>query len=198
MSSRTSDRILAAARALLEEDGDAAPSMSAIARRAGISRQALYLHVPDRTALLLALVADVDEREDLQVGLAAMRAATDGASELRAWLEMQAWRNPRIAPLGRALDDARHEDAASAAAWRNRADQRLRGATSIVGRLRREGLVHRSWAASEATALVWELASFRVWDDLVNDAGLPPDRYVEIVHCAALAALAAPVTGGRR
>jgi hypothetical protein len=42
--------------------------------------------------------------------------------------------------------------------------------------------------------LLWELASFQVWDDLVNDAALPPDRYVEIVVAAALTALAGPVS----
>jgi hypothetical protein len=34
----------------------------------------------------------------------------------------------------------------------------------------------------------------RVWDDLVNDARIAPDRYVEIITAAALGALGAPVT----
>jgi hypothetical protein len=40
---------------------------------------------------------------------------------------------------------------------------------------------------------VWELTSFRVWDDLVNEAGLKPGRYTEIVTTSVLATLAAPV-----
>jgi hypothetical protein len=75
----------------------------------------------------------------------------------------------------------------------------MRGATAIVQRLRGEGRVHRSWKTANAAALVWELASFRVWDDLVNEAGLTPQRYVEIVTTAVLATLAAPLPrGGRR
>jgi len=56
--------------------------------------------------------------------------------------------------------------------------------------------MHRSWRTAEAAALVWELASFRVWDDLVKEAGLPPERYTEIVTTSVLATLAAPVRRG--
>ncbi|MGH2885000.1 MAG: hypothetical protein ACRDPA_20235 [Solirubrobacteraceae bacterium] len=46
--------------------------------------------------------------------------------------------------------------------------------------------------------LLSELTSFRVWDDLVGDAGLEPARYAEIITGAALAAVAAPVGGPGR
>jgi hypothetical protein len=69
----------------------------------------------------------------------------------------------------------------------------MRGAVAIVDRLRAEGRLDLSWAPDEAAKLIWELTSFRVWDDLVTEAGLAPERYVEIVTTAALAALASPV-----
>ena len=56
--------------------------------------------------------------------------------------------------------------------------------------------MHRSWTNDEAATLAWELLSFRVWDDLVNEAGLAPARYVEIVTAAGLAALSAPSSPG--
>ena len=167
--------------------------MSELAREVGISRQALYLHFPSRTALLLALVEHVDEREDLAGEVARVEAARDGAAQVRAWVEMQARRNPRIAPLARALDQARHEDDAAAAAWTDRSRNRLRGAAAIVARLRSEQRVHRSWTAGDAVTLLWEIAGFRVWDDLVNEAGMSPGRYVDVTTATALAALAAPV-----
>ena len=105
---------------------------------------------------------------------------------------MQVRRNPRIAPLARALDQARREDEAAAAAWHDRSQNRLRGATAIVARLQAEGRVHRGWSSGDAATLLWELVSFRVWDDLVNDARMPPARYVDVVTATALAALAAP------
>jgi AcrR family transcriptional regulator len=188
--SSTRERILRATWHLAEER---IPSMSQVARAVGISRQGLYLHFASRAALLLALVEHVDANEDLATEIARVEGAPDGAGQVRAWAEMQVRRNPRIAALARALDQARHEDGAAAAAWRDRSDNRARGATAIVERLRREGRMHPSWGVGDAAALLWELVSFRVWDDLVNEAGMSPGRYVDIVTATALAALAAPV-----
>jgi AcrR family transcriptional regulator len=196
--SSTRERILDAASGLVEARPDAVPSMSEVARATGISRQALYLHFPDRAALLLAVVEHVDDREGLAAEIAAVEAAADGTAQVRAWVGMQARRNPSIASLARALDQSRHGDAPATAAWRDRTANRMRGATAIVQRLRREGRVHRSWTSSEAATLVWELMSFRVWDDLVNEAGLTRERYAEIVTTAVLATLAAPVRRVRR
>ena len=192
--SSTRERILQSAAGLIDQSPGKVPSMSEVARASGISRQAVYLHFPDRASLLLDLVAHVDEREGLAGELAKVEAAPDGSAQVRAWVEMQARRNPSIAPLARALDGSRHEDSPAATAWRDRTANRMRGATAIAERLRGEGHMHRSWTTAEAAALLWELASFRVWDDLVNEAGLPPERYTEVVTTSALATLATPVS----
>ena len=191
--SSTRDRILDAARELTEKQG-AAPTTLALARAVGISRQALYLHFPDRTQLLLALVAHVDNTEQLEAGITAMRQAADAAGEIRAFARMQAWRNPKIAAAARAVDDARHADPAASAAWADRMGNGMHGAIFITERLREEGRLDPTWPTTEAAALLWELTSFRVWDDLVNDAQIAPDRYVEIITAAALSTLGAPVT----
>jgi len=191
--SSTRERILDAARELTEKQG-AVPSMSALARAVGISRQALYLHFPDRAQLLLAFVASLDDREQLQAWIAAMREASDAAGQIRAWARMQARRNPNFAAAARALDDTRHADPAAAAAWADRTGNRMAGAIRITERLSAEGQLDPTWAPAEAAALLWELTSFRVWDDLVNDARIAPDRYVEIITATALSTLGAPIT----
>jgi AcrR family transcriptional regulator len=195
--SSTRDRILEEARGLVETSAEEPLNMSAIASRVGISRQALYLHFPDRAALLLALVEYTDDQESLAAGLTKVNRAPTGAEALRAFLEMQASRNPKIAPLARALHTARHRDPASAAAWRDRMAERLRGTTAIAVRLREERCLHPSWSIPEAAILLRELTSFRLWDDLVNDAGVKPDRYVELMLHTALRALQAPAPGSR-
>jgi len=194
--SSTRERILDNALKLIGDEPDTVPSMSALARATGISRQALYLHFPDRASLLLALVEYVDEREDLPAAVAKVQGAPDGPAQVREWAEMQATRNPRIAAVARALDQSRHGDDPAAIAWRDRTGNRMRAATAVVDRLRSEGRVHRSWTGEEAAALVWELTSFRVWDDLVTEAGLAPQRYVDIVTATALAALSGPSSPG--
>jgi AcrR family transcriptional regulator len=196
--SSTRDRILDTAWKLIETRADTVPSMAEVARATGISRQALYLHFPDRFVFLLALVEHVDDRAALEAEIAVVNAAGNGPAQVRAWVEMQARRNPRIASVARALDQYRYGDEAAMVAWRDRTANRMRGATRIVQALRREGAVHRSWTTTEAATLVWELVSFRVWDDLVNEAGLAPDRYTEIATGSVLGALAAPVRRARR
>ncbi len=191
--SSTRVRILDTAREITEKQG-AVPTMAALARAVGISRQALYLHFPDRAQLLLALVAHVDEKEQLQAGIAAVTQAADAAGAIRAWAHVQTWHNPKITALARALDDTRHADPSAAAAWADRMGDRMRGAVFIVERLRAEGRLDPAWTPAEAAALLWQLTSFHVWDDLVNDAQVAPDRYVEIITAAALSALGAPIT----
>jgi hypothetical protein len=68
----------------------------------------------------------------------------------------------------------------------------MRGALSIIQRLRDERRLHPTWTTAEAAALLSELTSFHVWDDLVTDAQIPPGRYIEIITATALSALAAP------
>jgi AcrR family transcriptional regulator len=188
---RTRERILAAARRLTE--AGSAPSISSVAREVGISRQGLYLHFPSRAALLSALVEHVDQAEDLATQVQTILAAPDGPAQVRAWAQMQARRNPRIALVARALEGSRHDDSEAAQAWHDRMANRMRGAATIEARLREEGRVHDDWSRSDAAALLWELLSFRVWDDLVTDAGLPSDRYVDVVMTTVLAALASPL-----
>jgi AcrR family transcriptional regulator len=195
--SSTRTRILDAAREITEKQG-AAPTMSALARAVGISRQALYLHFPDRTQLLLALVAHAGEQVQLEAGLAAVTQAPDAAAAIRAWADLQARGRHKLAPVARALDGARHADPSASAAWADRAGNRMRIATSIVERLREEGRLDPAWTAAEAAALLWELNSFHVWDDLVNDARIAPGRYAEIITATALSALGAPIRLGLR
>jgi AcrR family transcriptional regulator len=54
----TRDRILAAAKAILEKEGLAALSMRKIAHRAGMSPMGIYSHFEDKGALINALMLD--------------------------------------------------------------------------------------------------------------------------------------------
>jgi hypothetical protein len=95
--------------------------------------------------------------------------------------------------VARALASTRHADPSASAAWADRAGNRMHVATSIIERLRTEGRLDPAWTTAEAPVLLWELNSFHVWDDLVNEAQIAPDRYAEIITAAALSALGAPI-----
>jgi AcrR family transcriptional regulator len=76
---RTSrDAIVAAARAILEEDGIEAVTMVTVAGRVGVRPPSLYKHVRDRQALVTALVQGA--ADELRDGLVAASAAVDDAS----------------------------------------------------------------------------------------------------------------------
>jgi AcrR family transcriptional regulator len=71
---------LRAARELLEEDGSAALSMRAVARRAGVSPTAPYRHYEDRDALVSAVAAE--GYRDLAESLAAAHPSPETPDEL--------------------------------------------------------------------------------------------------------------------
>ncbi len=153
----------------------------------GRAAERLHMAAPTLSELIRRL-----ERE-LGTPLFTRTQAADAAGAIRAWAHMQTWHNPKIAAAARALDDTRHADPAAAAAWADRTGDRMRGAVHIVERLRAEGRLDPTWTPTEAAALLWELTSFHVWDDLVNDAQIAPDRYIGIITAAALSTLGAPV-----
>jgi len=72
---KTRDRLVDAARSLLEEGGYAAASVQAIADRAGVSAGALYRHYPSKAELFVEVFRDAARRD-----LAAVDdAAADGS-----------------------------------------------------------------------------------------------------------------------
>ena len=75
-ASITRTRILNACRALLESDAGAVTRMSDVAKAAGVSRQAVYLHFKTRAELLIALTRHIDEVEHVEERLVASRSAT--------------------------------------------------------------------------------------------------------------------------
>ncbi len=178
----TRTRILQAARRLLEERGAAHVRMADVARAAGVSRQALYLHFGSRTGLLLALVEYVDEVEGLREVLGWVNSAPSAAAALDRMVEMQAEFYPRIDPVVRAISAARHTDEAAAVAWRNRDESRLQGCRRIVAWLRRDGVLAPEWSEEEAAELLWTATSPDTWRSLAVQREWPKSRYIARVQ----------------
>ena len=74
-------RILTATLDLLQ-GGSKSVRMSDIARTAGISRQALYLHFSTRAELLIAAARHLDEVNEVDARLEPSRTAETGRSEV--------------------------------------------------------------------------------------------------------------------
>ncbi len=120
MSSDTRSRILEAAWKLLEDGAGGEVRMSDIAKKTGISRQAVYLHFPSRADLLIAVTRYIDEANEIDARLAASRRAKTGVERLDAYIE--AWGNyiPEIYGVGKALMAMQETDSEARMAWEGR------------------------------------------------------------------------------
>lgn len=172
----TRQRILHATRALLQERPGAIASMGQVAAAAGVSRQALYLHFADRSALYLAVTgqADREARGPLQQRV---DDAPDGRSALQAAAEVQAAVKPQIHSIASALDTLRRSDPSAQKAWEERETARLDRCRAVTRRLADEGLLSADWTVTSAAELMWALTSQRVWEDLVLIRKWSTDRY---------------------
>jgi AcrR family transcriptional regulator len=173
----TRARILAAARALLEERPGAGPSMGEIARRARVSRQALYLPFADRAALLLEVTRAVDAAERTPDEQRRVDDAPTGRAALAEAIALQARLKPRLHAVATALDALRRADPDAQAAWQERDHARLDRCAQVVDRLAAEGRLASGWAVDDAAQLMWALTSQRVWEDLVLDQQWSTERY---------------------
>ncbi len=176
--STTETSILDAARQLLETRGYHGIGLDAIARAAGVSRQAVYLHFGSKAGLLLALVDHVDAREGLAERTERIRTATSGTAMLEALVAHIAEFTPLVHRIATVLDTARRTDPDAEAAWQSRMAKRYAAQRRLAERLAEEGRLAAGWSVEAATDLVWTLTSIRVWEDLVIERGWSKQRYV--------------------
>jgi AcrR family transcriptional regulator len=169
-------RILDAALDLMRR-GEGETSLGQIAKAAGVSRQAIYLHFADRADLYLALVGYVDERRGIADAVRRLEEAPSGEAALAEAVAMQARMNPSLYPIASAMDAVRRQDPAIEAAWRDRLDNRLRAARRIAERLAAEGALRADLDVETAADLAWTLLSLRMWEDLVINRGWDAARY---------------------
>ena len=185
----TRSRILEAALARVRGNQGAGLTMAEVAAQAGVSRQAVYLHFADRTALLLALVRHVDETRGLAAKLAAIAKAPSARAAVAAMVALQASDNPILWPVARILDSLRHGDPAVDAAWRDQSTDRLRSCRAIAERFQQEGALAPHLSLDAAGELLWTLTSLCLWEDLVIARGWSADRYRTHVSYLAAGAL---------
>jgi AcrR family transcriptional regulator len=187
----TRARILEATLALVEE-AQGPLAMSAIAKAAGLSRQALYLTFEDKADLFVALLRYVDGRRGLVPELAKIRDAPTGTAALLALVDMHARLSPGLKPIADAFELLRRQDPAAERAWQDRLDHRLAGCRAVTARLAAEGRLRPGLDPLAAADLVWTLTSLRTWDELVAQRGWSADEYRERMSALLLSALVGP------
>ena len=177
-TSTTRARILDAARALLEERGFDV-GMGEIARRAGISRQAVYLHFESKTDLLQQLTTWVEEQANLGELLAPMYDAPDGEAALKAILDAGAVFEPQIHALARVTEQSRDRDPAVQAIIADRMSRRLAGMTAVVARIEAEGRLRPGWNVDRAAAFVWMTTAPPSYHAIVVELGWTAEAWAD-------------------
>ncbi len=151
--------------------------MSDIAKAAGISRQALYLHFRTRAELLIAATLHLDKVQRGPERLIPSRKAKTGLHRLQAFVDGWADYIPDIYGVAKALLAMADTDEAAALAWGQRMQDMREGCQSAVLALQRDGQLVVDLSAEQATDLLWTLLSVRNWEQLVQTCGWSQEDY---------------------
>ena len=188
----TRRRILDTAWALLEERGTGV-RIADIAAKAGVSRQAVYLHFGDRTSLFVAL----GDHVDVSFGRDRLRAhvfgAPTGVESLRRWVQTMSWYTAKIDTVSRIVELAAESDEALAAVWKDRMTGRRGHVRRIAERIAAEGQLADGWTADAAADLIFAVTLPGPWRVLTSVVGWSNERYAdEITGLLELSLLATP------
>jgi AcrR family transcriptional regulator len=189
--SDTRTEILEAAWEILAGEEDATVPLEVIAKKAGVSRQALYLHFGGRAELLGALVTHIQSSLGLAKRMAWIDEAVTGPELLERLVQVTVEYTPEIYPVTRALDAVRRSDPAAAAIWSQRLESRMNTAREFASRLAEADLLRKELTTEDAATILWSIVSLRAWEDLIVVRGWSKKRYVrhttEILKRALLA-----------
>lgn len=174
----TRTKILTATWELMESSGGKNVHMSHIAKAAGISRQAVYLHFASRTELMVATMEYVDEVKGLNERLEQLQTAPNAIELLERSIEV--WGNyiPEIYGLAKALLNTRDTDEAAAAAWNNSMRCLMNACRVIVYALDGQGVLAPKWSTDEAIEMLYTMLSIQNWEQLTVEFGWPHAKYL--------------------
>jgi len=175
----TKRKILEAARRLLLQRGFHGAAMAEIAREAGVSRQAVYLHFSSKPELLVAVAEFADQEAGVPEILSRLSQAKTPVEIVNSGVTAYAEIQPRIYDIATVVYAARRSDPAAEAAWQNRMTFRLAGIKYDMERLQGMGALAESWTVDAAADFTWALLSLHTYESLVIERGWPIDRFVE-------------------
>lgn len=175
-SPETRTRILEATWELIEEHGFEV-RLSDVAKKAGVSRQALYLHFGDRSGLFVALVEHIDASQGWADIRSHIFGAPTGVESLRRWVEGTSSLASRIDVIAQVVEADQYRDKAMAAAWRDRMNGRQSLILAMMERIAGEGRLASGWTASDAADVVYVYTMPGPWRELTRELRWSTDKY---------------------
>ena len=178
-SRRTRAALLAATRAIIEEEGFDALTMARVAERAGVTRRAIYLHFTTRTELVNALFAFVAEAEGLKASTDPVWAAQNSVAALDQWARHLARYHPPLLALSRAVDRVRRLDSDAARHHEYVVRAQRANCRRLATWLHREGQLMPCWTVDSATDMLWALISSDMVERLTVERRWSIKRFAE-------------------
>ncbi len=175
----TRQKILQAAWDLLEQDEPGKTRLGDIAKRAGVSRQAVYLHFASRAELLTETARYIGDVKGVEARLEPSRKAETGKERLREYCIF--WTNwlPEIKGVSAALNAMEHSDEDAKTAWADRMAGLHHGCEAAVSALIRDGDLREDLTREQAANSFWTLMNVYNWRQLTQTCGWSQEQYGE-------------------
>lgn len=165
-SSDTKTAILDAARQLFEVEEYHAVGLEAVANKAGVSRQAIYLHFDSKADLLTALHERINA-QDVEPLMRKVWARPDALSALDTFVSSSAQASPKIIGIFNALNSAARLEAVAEATFEPPREGRYADCLRMARWLERDGVLADGMTAREAADVIFTLASIPAYEMLV-------------------------------
>ncbi len=175
----TRSAILTAARELFEEQGYHGAGLEAVAKRAGVSRQAIYLHFASKAELLMALHARIYETDVVpaldRYPVWSAPTALDGVD---AMIAVDAEVASKVWRIHEALVVARRHHAEVDETLRPREAERYDELVRLGRWLKKEGELPPRMRVGTFADIMWGLTSLGTFQNLVIERGWSINRFV--------------------
>lgn len=177
-SVETRRAVLEATRALVAEKGSAV-RIADVANRAGVSRQAIYLHFGDRAGLLVALVQHMDSVLNLGPSIEHVYAGTKGEDVIDRAMGVHEEFSRAIDGVARVLEAEQYDDADLGAAWRDRMRVRRGVHLEMARKIADLGDLDDGWTAQAAGDTFYAVTLPSVWRETTRELGWTSTDYVQ-------------------
>jgi len=181
--SQTRIQILEAARAIFEALGYYGAGLEAVAKKAGVSRQAIYLHFPSKAELLTALhlhIFDTDvvpalRRHPITDGMSALDVL-DATIAADVEVVDKVWR------IHESLTVARRQHPEVDQTLVPREEEHYEGLLDVGRRLERDGALPPAMPVGLFTDMLWGLLNLGTFRNLVVERGWSLEQYRDWVR----------------
>jgi AcrR family transcriptional regulator len=190
--------VVVAAQELFDADGYQATTISAVARRAGVSPESIYKGFGTKAALAKAVFDFVIAGDDEPVPIAerpearAVQEEPDVRRKIRRYVDGLVERQQRSARVQILIRDGRHGDETLRETWQTLLDERLTGMTMFGRHLLETGDLRPGITLDEVADVLWTYISVELYELLVLLRGWTPERYGDHVATAITTAICRP------